>query len=42
MSRRTYAVVLIAAVLVVLAAIAMRGQGVGRLHRWLPAIHGHN
>jgi hypothetical protein len=40
MSKRTYAVVLVAAALLILVAIAMRGQGTERLAGWLPRIHG--
>jgi hypothetical protein len=40
MTKRTYAIVLIAAVVLVVAAIAMKQHGGGAPMHWLSAIHG--
>jgi len=40
MSKRTYAIVLIVAAVLVMAAIALRGEGGGLLTRWLSTLHG--
>jgi hypothetical protein len=40
MSKRSYAFVLIVAAVIVIAAVSMRGQSAGRLHRWMAAMHG--
>jgi hypothetical protein len=40
MKKRSYAFVLIIAAVIVIAAVSMRGQNAGRLHRWMSASHG--
>jgi hypothetical protein len=40
MRNRTLVVVVLAAALIVGAALSMRAQGGGALHRWFAAIHG--
>jgi hypothetical protein len=41
MTKRTLLVVLVAAALLVVAAIALRGHGDGPLTDWFQRIHGH-
>jgi hypothetical protein len=41
MTRRTIAIVVVAAALLVLSAIVLRGHGDGGLTGWLQRMHGH-
>ena len=41
MTKRTLVIVLVAAALLVVAAIALRGHGDGALTDWFQRIHGH-
>jgi hypothetical protein len=41
MRKRPFLYLLIAALVIVAAAVAMRAHGGGFLRSWLPAIHGH-
>ena len=38
--KKSYVVALVVTLVVVVAAIAMKGQAAAALKRWLPAIHG--
>jgi hypothetical protein len=40
MRNRTFVIVVLTAALIVGAALSMRAQGGGALHRWFSAIHG--
>lgn len=41
MTRRTLTIVVVTAALLVLAAIAIRGQGGGAFGDWFQRLHGH-
>jgi hypothetical protein len=41
MTKRTLVIVLVAAALLIVAAISLRGQGDGSLTAWFQHIHGH-
>jgi len=41
MTKRTLVIVLIAAALLIVAAIGLRGQGDGALTNWFQRMHGH-
>lgn len=41
MTKRTFAIVVVAAALLVAFAIALRGHGDGALTTWFQRIHGH-
>ena len=40
-TKQTIVIVVVAPALLIVAAIALRGQGDGTLGNWLPRIHGH-